>query len=108
MGNEATCRARVDGRADSGKALLETEELLFRGTQRLAVRFADTRDAKVDGGWLRLGPLELELGAKQAESWAQKIRAPKSVLEKLGVKAGQTAVLVGKFPPPFAAELRDR
>jgi hypothetical protein len=108
MGAELSCRARVRGVADSGKALLETDELLFRGKQRLAVRFADTRAARVEGEWLILGPLQLELGAKQAARWAQTIAAPKSVLEKLGVKPGLSAVLLGAVPADFIEQLQQR
>ena len=109
MGNELKCRALVEGLPDEGTALLETDELLFRGgKRRVAVRFSKTREAKVGGGWLTLGPLAIELGPKQAERWAQLIRSPKSVLEKLGVKAGQTAVLLGKLPGDFAAQLQGR
>ena len=31
MGQEATCTARVGGQVAAGKALLETDELVFRG-----------------------------------------------------------------------------
>lgn len=108
MGNESKCNALVDGVPDFGTALLETEELLFRGKQRLAVKFSKTRAARVDDAWLTLGPLSLELGPKQAAVWAQKIRSPRSVLEKLGVKVGQTAVLLGALPDDFAQALEDR
>ena len=96
MGNEATVRAKVNGRADQGRALLETNELVFRGARRCAVKLdAATRAAaRAKGGWLTVGSLSLELGADQAGKWLVKIQRPKSVLEKLGVKRGQVAALV--------------
>ncbi len=109
MGAHLSCRAKVDGIADAGKALLEEDAVIFRGKDdRVVVRFVDTREASVDGDWLIYGPLELELGVKQATKWAKAIATPKSVLEKLGVKSGQTAVLLGDYPSDFEDELRKR
>ncbi|MBL8956773.1 MAG: hypothetical protein JNK82_38725 [Myxococcaceae bacterium] len=96
MGNEATVRARVNGKADSGRALLESHEVVFRGAQRCVVKLDEKSRAKASaaGAWLKLGVLELELGAVEAGKWLEKIRKPKSVLEKLGVKAGQRVKLI--------------
>lgn len=107
MGDHLSCKAKVDGKADTGKALLEPESLVFRGAkhEKVTVRFSDTRDASADGDWLTLGPLELELGATQAAAWAKKISRPKSTLDKLGVKSGQTAVLLGEVTDGFEAQL---
>ena len=109
MGNEATVRAKVKGRADQGHALLETNELVFRGAQRCVVKLADVRaKATIDGGWLKLGPaLELELGPDQAAKWLEKIKNPKSVLQKLGVKPGQRVKLIHVDDAAFATELED-
>ncbi len=105
MGNEATVRAKVNGKADHGKALLETNEVVFRGAQRCVVRLEAKSRAKaaVGGAWLKLGELELELGAAEAGKWLEKIRKPKSVLEKLGVKAGQKVQLINVADEAFAA-----
>jgi hypothetical protein len=93
-----------------GKAVLDDEGVVFRGQheERVVVRFVDSRDAVVEGDWLIFGPLELELGAKHAAKWARQISTPKSVLEKLGVKSGQTAVLLGDYPHEFEDELRKK
>lgn len=110
MGTHLPCRAKVDGVADMGKALLEEDAVIFRGKddERVVVRFVDSREAAVEGDWLIYGPLELELGAKQATKWLKAISTPKSVLEKLGVKSGQTAVLLGEYPHEFEDELRKK
>ena len=49
----------------------------------------------------------LELGAA-AEKWAEKIRSPKSRLDKLGVKAGQAVSVIGPVEEGFRDELRAR
>ena len=48
-----------------------------------------------------------ELGT-QAEKWAQKILHPKSLLDKLGVKAGQRVLVLGVEEEGFLADLRER
>jgi hypothetical protein len=109
MGAERELRARIAGVADRGRALLETNEVIFRGTRRCVVKLDAVRArAKVTGGWLHLGELELELGPKDAAAWLQKIKNPKSVLDKLGVKAGQRALLINWDDPSFGAELEQR
>lgn len=107
MGNEANVRAKVKGAKDSGKALLETNEVLFRGTQRCVVKLdaASRATASVSGAWLKLGALELELGAAEAAKWLQKIRNPKTVLEKLGVKPGQRVRLINVSDASFQEQL---
>ena len=112
MGAEATITARVKGKVTRGHALLETNEVIFRAAgARAAVKLdAATRAAaKVKGGWLELGDaLALELGADVAAKWLEKIRNPKSVLDKLGVKPGQTATLLGAHDEAFVASLEKK
>lgn len=111
MGNEAKCTAESGGKRVSGKALLETAELIFRSdTLKLKIPFANIKTVKSVDGELRVqssdGTFVFELGAN-AEKWAQKILHPKSRLEKLGVKAGTKIVLIGKFDAEFDDELAD-
>jgi hypothetical protein len=108
MGQEIECRIRYQEQALAGKAYLETDHLLFRGTERLKVLFKDMTKVQADGGILRLeftgGPAELELGAA-AEKWAQKILHPPARLHKLGVKPGMTVIVAGQFEADFLADL---
>jgi|HubBroStandDraft_5_1064220.scaffolds.fasta_scaffold274595_2 hypothetical protein len=108
MGKEIECRIRYQEQALTGKAYLETDHFLFRGTQRLKVLFKDLTKVEAEGGILRLeftgGPAELELGSA-AEKWAEKILHPPSRLHKLGVKPGMAVRLVGQFDEDFLADL---
>jgi hypothetical protein len=108
MGQEIECRIRYQEQSLAGKAFLETDHLLFRGTQRFKVLFKDMTKVEAEGGVLRLeftgGPAELELGAA-AEKWAQKILHPPSRVHKLGVKSGMAVLIVGEFEPEFLADL---
>src|SRR5260370_36842752 len=98
MGNEIVCRASLGAQTSEGKALLESDHLLFRGEFRCKVFFRDLTKGSADRGTLSLfgpeGELRLELG-KKATVWSEKIRNPKWRGEKVGVKAG-TRVLVLK------------
>jgi hypothetical protein len=91
MGRELLCTARSGGKTASGKALLETSEIIFRGDFRLKVPFASLKSVVARDGELHLkwpdGSAVLELGG-QAEKWAHKILHPKSTAEKLGIKPG--------------------
>jgi|CXWL01.1.fsa_nt_gi hypothetical protein len=105
MGAELSCRIKRGVSYDSGKALLESDALFFSGEKsRVIVSFALSREAKVEGNWLSLQGYQFELGAV-AQTWADKIRNPKSVLQKLGVKPGAQVALVGDFEKDFVTHL---
>ena len=108
MGAEAICTARSDGRMSTGKALLETAEVIFRGDFRVVLKVQELTAVEATGGTLRLstadGVLELDLGP-QAEKWRDKILNPKSLLDKLGVKPGMTIDLVDVDDPVFLTDV---
>ena len=78
--------------------MLETDELIFRGDFRLAIPLKGIQAVEVDGGLLHIiseaGTATFKLGA-QAEKWAFKIRNPRSLADKLDVKAGMRVSLCG-------------
>lgn len=108
MGNTTTSRLHFEGKTYNGEALLETSELIFRGERRLLIPFAkiesvEARDAtlhvKFDGqsAAFEVGP--------QAVKWAEKIRNPKSVIQKMGIKAGHVVSVVHLNDDAFVADL---
>jgi len=110
MGNEAKCVARIDGKNDEGKALLETSELIFRGVEcRVKIKFAEMKNVEAENGELRIktrhGTLAFAVGPA-AEQWREKILHPKTRLEKLGVKPGMRVKVVGEGEAAFAKELK--
>ena len=111
MGNEAVCKVRFGKQESEGKALLETNEVLFRGDFRLKIPFSHIKSAKTVDGELRLqtadGLASFQLGAA-AGKWLEKILHPKSRIEKLGVKAGAKVSLLGQFGADFLREVRGR
>jgi hypothetical protein len=114
MGQQIETRALVGARVHQGTAMLETDYLLFRASgaeeqaPRVKILFRDIRSLKAGDGWLRIrhagGMLDLELGPS-AEKWAEKIRAPKSRIQKLGVAEGARVSLLGAVDEEFHKEL---
>jgi hypothetical protein len=97
MGDEARARLRYGGREVEGKALLETDELVFRGDVRLRVPYRSLTSVSAEDGRLALAwgdeRAELDLGPKAAR-WAERILNPRTLLDKLGVKPGQRVSLL--------------
>lgn len=108
MGNTLKSRMHLGGETYDGEAMFETSELLFRGAKRLVIPLDQIRSADARDGMLHVkytgGEAAFELGA-QAAKWAEKIRNPKSVVQKLGIKAGQVVSLVQLDDDTFAADL---
>ena len=111
MGREALCQGRLGAKASEGKALLESEEIIFRGDFRVRVPLAAITKVEVRSGALTVewpgGKLTLTLGKEVAGKWADAITNPKSVVERLGVKPGLQVVIVGRFETRFRTEIMD-
>lgn len=108
MGREAFCHARLGNQAGEGTALLETDELIFRGDFRVKVPLSAITDVVVRSTGLTVtwpeGKLTLALG-DAAEKWAKLITNPRTVIEKLGVKPGLQVVIVGRFETEFRTDI---
>ena len=104
MGAEVECRATIEGVERQGKASLEADFILFRGADyRLKLPLTGVAVEALDGR-LSLGRVVLHLGS-HASKWADRIRNPKSLLDKLGVKTGQSVVVLGVRDAEFLAQL---
>ncbi len=111
MGAEAACGVTFGRKRSAGKALLETNEIIFRGDFRLVIPLAQITAIDATDGKLTVtypdGTAVFDLGP-QAEKWAAKIRNPKSVMDKLDVKPGQRVVVLRVPDDGFVARLRER
>jgi hypothetical protein len=112
MGSEAKCRVTFGRTRAEGKALLETDALIFRGGDvRLAIPYARVSRVEARGGALRVtcpdGVAVFSLGDLAAK-WAAKIQNPPTRLDKLGVKAGHRVLVVGVSNAGFVRELEGR
>src|SRR5690349_7971702 len=102
MGREAKCTATWNRRLSEGKALLETESVIFRGEFRVEIRFAALTRVAASRDRLTLesgeGTLVLDLGS-DAERWAEKIRNPPTLADKLGITAATRVAVIGVRDP---------
>lgn len=111
MGLELPCTARLGRRISEGKALLETNELIFRGGFRIAIPLKSARSVTASDGELTItsseGTLVLSLGAA-APKWADRILHPKSRIDKIGVKPGSVVSVIGAVETSLHDELAAR
>lgn len=112
MGQEVKTTLRFDGRILEGVALLETDSIIFRGIAEprvsMTVKFSEIFKTEANAGWLDLqtgrGLLLFELGPK-AEVWAERIKNPKALVEKLGIDGTKKVAVVGKLDADLRADL---
>ena len=109
MGQEKACTAWKDGAAFQVLAQLESEEIRLRRGLKLGIPLSQVSRLTIAGDCLRIvwpdGQVDLELGASAAAKWLDKIRNPKSLLDKLGVKAGLTIAVHGVLDAGFLSQL---
>jgi hypothetical protein len=111
MGLETRSTLRL-GRDDfTGTAHLDSVAFTFRGDAKLAVALNTVISATVTPkGELHVthaaGTFSLLLGDPViAEKWAGKIRSPKSLIDKLGVKPESRVAILGVDDPEFRAQV---
>jgi hypothetical protein len=111
MGYEAQCTLRLGGEVARGKAVLEQHDLIFRGPTRLAIPLKTIASVVANEGSLivRFGKTTaiFDIGTA-ASRWANRIANPPSRLDKLGVKAGMSAVVVGERHEDLVREMKSR
>ena len=110
MGAEAVCDVTFGQQRSSGKALLEVNEIIFRGDEfRLKIPLASITKLDAKAGKLAVtyadGKATFHLGV-DAEKWASRILNPKSRIDKLGVKRGERVVVLGVKDDDLVTELR--
>ncbi len=110
MGRETMCTGVIGRKRTTGKLLLETDELIFRGEPRFVAPLAGLR-ADARAGWLHMEhdgvAAKFELG-NAAARWAHAINNPKSRIDKLDVKEASSVAVSGMRDEAFVAELRAR
>src|SRR2546421_5408387 len=112
MGREARCRAEFNGAVAEGKALLETDELVFRSPDfKLRIPFAAMTSVEAVDGRLHVsfpdGRTSFELGA-EAPRWAERILHPPTLMDKLDVKPGARVAVLGVDDERFWSALSAR
>ncbi|WP_293350273.1 DUF3052 domain-containing protein [Phenylobacterium sp.] len=98
----------ADG-ADHGRLQYEAPKLVFRGAQRRVFEGEALKGVRAEGGDLVLADgARFTLGETRAANWAEAILNPKGRLDKIGVKPGMRAAVIGVADATFTAELAGR
>ena len=110
MGKEADVTATFpDGGGDDGRLQYEAPRLIFRGAERRVFEGEALRDVRADGADLALADgTRFALGEKQAASWVDAIVNPKGRMDKIGVKPGMRAAVIGVADATLTEELAGR
>jgi len=102
---------RFGRQTSDGHARLEEKEIVFRGDFRLKIAFGHVKAIDVKRGIMTVtfsaGEAAFHLGP-DAETWADRIRNPRGLLDKLGVKPGMKVSLLGIDDDGFKKQLRAR
>lgn len=111
MGDQASCTLRIGKDVARGTAVLEQHDLIFRGPTRLAIPLKTIASVVAKDGSLtvRYGTTTavFDIGTV-APRWADRITNPPSRLDKLGVRAGMTALVTGDRHADLLQELKMR
>jgi len=111
MGSEARCTVRHGRTTAEAQVLLESTEVVVRGEIRLKIPFRTMTAVRARDGRLTIvwpeGTTVLELGPAAA-IWAEKIRNPKRLIDKLGVKPDQRVSVTGIDDADFLGQLTER
>ena len=110
MGKEANgvTATFADG-ADTGRLQYEPPKLVFKGAARRVFEGEALAGVTADGADLVLADgSRFTIGERQAKAWVEVILNPKGRLDKIGVKPGMRAAIMGVADATFSAELAER
>ena len=111
MGAELITKAAINGKPMKAKVMLETSEIIIRGEERLKIPFKGMKFLAAKNGALSFSfggkDISIEVGDKAGE-WLEKIKNPKSVTEKLGVKPGLRVSIINVNDKGFLGEVRSK
>ncbi len=111
MGQRVRASVEFNGDVSEGVVLLEPDSLVFRGGFKLSIPLKQVKTVAARRGQLKVtfpeGTAVFDIG-ELAEKWASKIRHPKSLMDKLGVKAESRVVVLGLRDRGFISQLKER
>ncbi len=111
MGRETECIVYRGDRSATAKVLLETNEMIIRGELRMTISFTEIREVTVDSGTLAVTMpdeiISLELGPI-ADIWAARMRNPRTLIDKLGLKPGHRVWIIDVEDAEFRRQLEAR
>jgi hypothetical protein len=111
MGLETVCTVLYDGEAFEPKVQLETEALVFRGALKKTIPFREITALRAEDdaiSFVHQGSMVEARVGPRAAVWVDKIQNPKSLIDKLGVKQGDSVWVVNVEDERFREQLSDR
>ena len=107
MGKEATVAAVFADGPDEGRLQYEPPRLVFRGRERRVWDADGLAGVAIDGDDLLLADgARFALGARRAKLWLDAMVNPKGRIDKIGVKPGMRAAVMGVADPDLTTELK--
>jgi hypothetical protein len=111
MGVEVTTKVTIGSKRTEAKVLLETAEVIIRGRERLRIPFSQIKSLAVNSGTLSFffngQAVSIFLGEKSAK-WFEKIKNPKSVIDKLGVQSGSRVSIINVGDKKFLTDIKGK
>jgi hypothetical protein len=106
LGKEATVTAVFAEGAEEGRLQYEPPKLAFKGRERRVWDAEALKGVAAEGADLVLvDGARFTVGEKQALAWVDAILNPKGRMDKIGVKAGMRAAVMGVKDPDLSGEL---
>ena len=111
MGTEVTTRVTIGTKKEMVKVLLETGAVIIRGKSGMTIPFKEMKSLASKGGSLSFSfkgeKITISVGEKAAK-WFQKIKNPKSVLDKLGVTTDSTISVINFKDEKFLSDIQKK
>lgn len=111
MGTEITTGVTIGAKRTETKVLLETNAIILRGESRMTIPFKDMKSLTSNNGVLSFSfkgtKIAVSVGNK-AEKWLEKIKNPKSVLDKLGVAADSKVSVINFKDEKFLVDIQKK
>jgi hypothetical protein len=112
MAPAADCSAEFRDQAGPGTLSLDEEALHFDGAFELAIPLAAIDMLRVHRGVLEVtwpgGTAAFDLGGRSAQDWADLVRGPRPLIDKLGVRRAARCLVFGVTDFRFRRQLQER
>lgn len=111
MGIERITKVSINTKRTEAKVLLETNLLIIRGEFGMTIPFNEMKSLSSKDGILSFSfrgkRVAISIGVK-AEKWFEKIKNPKSVLDKLGVTADSKVSIINFKEEKFLSDIQKK
>ncbi|MBI2427865.1 MAG: DUF3052 family protein [Ignavibacteriales bacterium] len=111
MGTEVTTKVTIGTERTEAKVLLETNAIIIRGPLKMTIPFSDMKSLASKNGLLSFSvkgkKVAISVGEK-AGKWLEKIKNPKSVLDKLGVTTDSKVSVINFKDENFLIDIQKK